>query len=115
VEFERSCVDGVPILWTKSGDEMVAGLVFRVGRADESLAHGGITHTIEHLALYPLGVEVGKHYNGQVDAVTTTFLRRGGPQEIAEFFRAVCANCRRSGWSRKGRYCAPRQATGGLE
>jgi predicted Zn-dependent peptidase len=94
VEFERSCVDGVPVFWTKSGDEMLAGLVFRVGRADESLARGGITHTVEHLALYPLGAEAARHYNGQVDAVTTTFLRRGSPKEIAEFFRAVCANLR---------------------
>jgi hypothetical protein len=57
VEFERSRVDGVPVFWTESGDEMLAGLVFRVGRADESLARGGITHLVEHLALYPLGVD----------------------------------------------------------
>jgi zinc protease len=94
VEFELSSVDGVPVFWTESGDEMLAGLIFRVGRADESLARGGITHMIEHLALYPLGVEAGRHYNGQVDAVTTTFLRRGRPEEIAEFCRAVCANLR---------------------
>ena len=93
MELER--VDGVPVFWTKSGDEMLAGLVFRVGRADESLARGGITHMIEHLALYPLGAEeAGRHYNGQVDAVTTTFLRRGRPEELAEFFRAVCASLR---------------------
>jgi zinc protease len=92
VEFERSSVDGVPVFWTESADEMLAGLVFRVGRADESLARGGITHLVEHLALYPLGVDGGKHYNGQVDAVTTTFVRRGRPEEIAEFFRAVCQN-----------------------
>jgi len=92
---ESEHVDGVPVFWTKSGDEMLAGLIFRVGRADESLARGGITHMIEHLALYPLGVEeAGRHYNGQVDAVTTTFLRRGRPGEITEFFRAVCANLR---------------------
>jgi hypothetical protein len=33
---------------------MLAGLTFRVGRADESLARGGVTHMIEHLALYPV-------------------------------------------------------------
>jgi predicted Zn-dependent peptidase len=94
VDFERSSVDGVPVFWTESGGEMLAGLMFRVGRADESLARGGITHMIEHLALYPVGVEAAKHYNGQVDAVTTTFLRRGTAAEIAEFFRAVCTNVR---------------------
>jgi predicted Zn-dependent peptidase len=94
VDFERSSVDGVPVFWTEAGEEMLAGLMFRVGRADESLARGGITHMIEHLALYPVGVEAARHYNGQVDAVTTTFLRRGTAEEIAEFFRAVCANLR---------------------
>jgi zinc protease len=94
VDFERSGVDGVPVFWTEAGDEMLAGLVFRVGRADESLARGGVTHMIEHLALFPVGVEAARHYNGQVDAVTTTFLRRGTAEEIAEFFRAVCANLR---------------------
>jgi zinc protease len=39
--------------------------------------------------------EAGRHYNGQVDAVTTTFLRRGRPEELAEFFRAVCASLRK--------------------
>jgi hypothetical protein len=73
---------------------MTAGLVFRVGRADEVLARGGITHLIEHLALYPLGVSARIHYNGQVDAVTTTFVTRGSPAEIASFFKAVCANLR---------------------
>jgi zinc protease len=94
VNFERSSVDGVPVFWTEAGEEMLAGLMFRVGRADESLARGGITHMIEHLALYPVGVEAARHYNGQVDAVTTTFLKRGSAEEIAEFFRAVCASLR---------------------
>jgi predicted Zn-dependent peptidase len=94
VDFERSSVDGVPVFWTGAGEEMLAGLMFRAGRADESLARGGITHMIEHLALYPVGVEAAQHYNGQVDAVTTTFLRRGTAEEIAEFFRAVCASLR---------------------
>ena len=94
MDFERSSVDGVPVFWTGVGQEMLAGLMFRVGRADESLARGGITHMIEHLALYPVGVEAARHYNGQVDAVTTTFLRRGTAEEIAEFFRVVCASLR---------------------
>ena len=94
MDFERSIVDGVPVFWTEAGDEMLAGLVFRAGRADENLPRGGITHMIEHLALYPVGVEAARHYNGQVDAVTTTFLRRGTGEEVAEFFRAVCASLR---------------------
>jgi hypothetical protein len=48
-EFARTSVDGVPAFWTHAGGGMAAGLVFRVGRADESLARGGVTHLIEHL------------------------------------------------------------------
>jgi zinc protease len=95
VEFAQACVDGgVPVFWTESGDELTAGLVFRVGRADELLAHGGITHLIEHLALHPLAASARMHYNGQVDAVTTTFVTRGNPGEIAGFFNAVCVSLR---------------------
>jgi predicted Zn-dependent peptidase len=91
-EFVQASVDGVPAFWTQAGDGMLAGLVFRVGRADEPLARGGITHLIEHLVLYPLGADARQHYNGQVDAITTTFLTRGTPEELTGFFRAVCAN-----------------------
>ncbi len=95
MELAQACVDGdVPVFWSESGDEMTAGLVFRVGRADESLARGGITHLIEHLALYQLGASGRTHYNGQVDAVTTTFVTRGGPEEVTGFFKAVCAGLR---------------------
>ena len=116
MDFERSSVDGVPVFWTEAGEEMLAGLTFRVGRADESLARGGVTHMIEHLALYPVGVEAAKHYNGQVDAVTTMFLRRGTAEEIAEFFRAVCANLRElpaERLERERQCCGPRPAAGG--
>jgi zinc protease len=95
VEFARARVAGdVPVFWTESGDEMTAALVFRVGRADEALARGGITHMIEHLALHPLGVSARMHHNGQVDAVTTTFVTRGSPAEVTAFFDAVCAGLR---------------------
>jgi zinc protease len=95
VDFARARVDGdVPVFWTESGDQLTAGLVFRVGRADEVLARGGITHLIEHLALYPLGASARMDYNGQVDAVTTSFFKRGSPGEITDFFNAVCAGLR---------------------
>jgi hypothetical protein len=38
VELTQACVDaGMPVFWTESGDEMTAGLVFRVERADEEI------------------------------------------------------------------------------
>jgi hypothetical protein len=35
-----------------------AGLVFRVGQADETLAWSGITHMVEHLALFRHGCDL---------------------------------------------------------
>ena len=45
-------VDGVPTLLAPTTGPMHAGLVFRVGQADETLARKGITHLVEHLALH---------------------------------------------------------------
>ena len=95
MELAQARVDGdIPIFWTESGDELSAGLVFRVGFADEALARHGITHLIEHLALHRLGADARLHYNGHVDGVITTFVTRGSPQAVADFFTAVCASLR---------------------
>ncbi|MCO5973821.1 peptidase M16 family protein [Actinoallomurus soli] len=57
--------------------------------ADEQLAVRGITHLIEHLALFAVN-DRPHSTNGQVDAATTTFVTRGDPQEVAEFLAGVC-------------------------
>ena len=60
----RTEIDGIPVLATPDGP-VAAGITFRVGYADETLARHGITHLTEHLALYRLGareawdIEVG--------------------------------------------------------
>jgi hypothetical protein len=90
-------VDGVPVFWipdTASDDEYAAGLVFRVGRVDETLATSGITHLIEHLALHPFGADDSKHANGYTEALTTTFVTRGSADEITSFFHTVTAGLR---------------------
>ncbi|HEV2377074.1 MAG TPA: insulinase family protein [Streptosporangiaceae bacterium] len=92
MEFTHTEVDGVPAFWTPAGNDLAAGLVFRVGRADETLTTAGITHMIEHLALHPLGIEAQLHYNGQVDDLTTTFVVRGSAAKIVSFFRVVCGS-----------------------
>lgn len=43
-------VDGIPVLLAPSAGQMRAGLMFRVGRADETLATNGVTHLVEDLA-----------------------------------------------------------------
>jgi predicted Zn-dependent peptidase len=90
-------VDGIPAFWVPgatSGDEYVAGLVFRVGRVDETLATSGITHLIEHLVLHPLGADDSKHVNGHTEALTTTFVASGSADEIVNFFHTVTAGLR---------------------
>ncbi len=52
VAVQKTEVDGVPTVWAPSEGELTAGLVFRVGRADETWARSGITHLVEHLALH---------------------------------------------------------------
>ncbi|WP_330438561.1 insulinase family protein [Micromonospora sp. NBC_00821] len=84
-------VDGVPTLLAPTGGPMHAGLTFRVGTADETLARAGITHLIEHLALAPLGL-TDYHVNGATAPVFTTFHTQGSETDIAAFLTAVCGN-----------------------
>ncbi|WP_431678503.1 insulinase family protein [Kitasatospora sp. KL5] len=82
-------VDGVPALHAPRPGRSAAGLVFRVGRADESLARTGITHLVEHLALHRSGVQVHR-FNGATGQLHTHFLLEGDDQEIRAFLRCVC-------------------------
>ncbi|WHT22414.1 hypothetical protein N8J89_15490 [Crossiella sp. CA-258035] len=93
MEWVRTEIDGVPVFWSEHEGEITAGLVFRVGHADERLARRGITHLVEHLALHQAG---SKHEesNGTVDATLTSFLTHGGPDHVVAFFTALCAALR---------------------
>ncbi|WP_086789733.1 insulinase family protein, partial [Crossiella equi] len=89
MEWVRTEIDGVPVFWSAHDGDLTAGLVFRVGSADEQLARRGITHLVEHLALSELD-ERPDHVNGAVDATLTTFLHKGSPERVAEFFARLC-------------------------
>lgn len=86
-------VDGVPVLFAPSPGPMRAGLVFRVGVADETAATVGITHLVEHLALHRLGV-ADYHYNGSTSATVTQFVTQGTPETVTGFLHGVCAGLR---------------------
>ncbi len=92
-EIVRTEVDGVPALWLPGSGHMHAGLVFRVGRGDESVARGGVTHLIEHLVLHRAGISE-YHANGVTGPITTTFYAHGASEQIARFLTAVCAALR---------------------
>ncbi|AGZ43879.1 insulinase family protein [Actinoplanes friuliensis] len=82
-------VDGVPTLIAPTSGPMTAGLMFRVGRADETLPRTGITHLLEHLVLHPLG-QADYHYNGATAPVTTYFHMQGPEKDVAGFLSGVC-------------------------
>ena len=49
---ERTDVDGIPVFWAPAPGAFRAALLFRVGVADETPAKRGITHIVEHLAMF---------------------------------------------------------------
>ncbi|MGW5046189.1 M16 family metallopeptidase [Streptomyces griseoluteus] len=87
----RTEVDGIPTLFTYAAGPVRAGLVFRTGIADETLGRAGLTHLVEHLALYRQGV-ADYHYNGATKAAFTHFHVEGAEHEIAAYLTGVCAS-----------------------
>ncbi|WP_239091075.1 insulinase family protein [Asanoa iriomotensis] len=87
----RTEVDGVPTLVAPTVGPPRAGLVFRVGQADETLARRGITHLVEHLALHPIGGSA-YHHNGNTGLTTTTFYAQGEPDDLVDFFTRLCGS-----------------------
>jgi hypothetical protein len=81
VRIERTEADGVPIFWADLPPPFVATIVFRTGRADETLASAGITHLVEHLAI-PIDEPAGVDVNGSV-LPTETLFWTAGPRERA--------------------------------
>lgn len=86
--MERIEISGVPGFWVQQEEPSVAALMFRVGRADETLATGGLTHIVEHLALFGVG-RVPYSYNGFVDRLRTVFYAGGTQAEVTDFVRLV--------------------------
>ncbi|MFF8944211.1 insulinase family protein [Streptomyces sp. NPDC014864] len=83
--------DGIPTLFAHAAGPMRAGLVFRVGVADETLARAGVTHLVEHLALHRQGL-ADYHYNGTTKAAFTHFHVEGAEHEVVAYLQGVCAS-----------------------
>ncbi|MEU6817254.1 insulinase family protein [Streptomyces sp. NPDC046860] len=83
--------DGIPALFAHATGPMRAGLVFRAGVADETLARAGITHLVEHLALHRQGL-ADYHFNGETKAAFTHFYMEGAEHEVVAFLQGVCAS-----------------------
>ena len=77
-------VDGIRTVWAEAPGEFSGGIVVRVGHVDETLPSRGLTHMLEHLALFGLD-RPGEHSNGHVDATTLTLHSSGTPEDVAQF------------------------------
>ncbi|MFD9408460.1 M16 family metallopeptidase [Streptomyces sp. NPDC059989] len=86
-------VDGIRTVLAPRSGPVTAGLLFRVGRADETLATSGVTHLVEHLALHQHGLS-DLHYNGATAATYTHFHVTGTPADVVEYLNGVCAALR---------------------
>lgn len=86
-------VNGIRTVLAPRSGPVTAGLLFRVGRADETLATSGITHLVEHLALHRHGLS-DLHYNGATAATYTHFHVTGTPADVVEYLNGVCAALR---------------------
>ncbi|MFN8076001.1 MAG: hypothetical protein U0Q15_11345 [Kineosporiaceae bacterium] len=86
-------IDGVPVVWADVPGPFVAGLMCRVGHADEAFLEAGMTHLVEHLALFGVA-QPGDHTNGFVDQTRTVFHTSGTEQEAVDFLAAVTRQIR---------------------
>jgi len=82
-------IDGVPVFLADGPVPLTAGLVFGVGRRDETFVRGGITHLVEHLTMRALG-RTTLDCNASVDLTTTEFVASGPADQVAGFLRSVC-------------------------
>ncbi|CAM5552102.1 hypothetical protein SAVIM338S_04479 [Streptomyces avidinii] len=86
-------VNGVRTVLAPRPGPLTAGLLFRVGSADETLATRGITHLVEHLALHHHGLG-DLHYNGATAAAYTHFHVTGTAADVTQYLGGVCAALR---------------------
>ncbi|MFE2306753.1 insulinase family protein [Streptomyces sp. NPDC059411] len=88
-------VNGIRTVLAPRPGPLTAGLIFRVGRADETLATSGITRLVERLALDRLGPGDPPDDGAPVPASTfTRFQITGTPAEVVAHLNGVCASLR---------------------
>lgn len=71
-----------------------AMLTFRVGVVDETMPTRGITHLVEHLAMFPImqARDSARRLNASVEPFRTRFMGSGTPEEITTFLADVTSN-----------------------
>jgi hypothetical protein len=87
--MQPTIVDGVPVFFAEGPGPVTAGLLFGVGRRDESFVRGGLTHLVEHLAMHGIG-RTTLEVNASVSLDVTEFTATGPGEAVAAFLTAVC-------------------------
>lgn len=87
--IERLEIDGIPTFAARTAPRYTGMLIFRTGRADEMLRNSGITHLVEHLAMFQFGPHQPFMANAMVGGLCTSFWATGRPDEVAGFLRNV--------------------------
>lgn len=87
--MRRTDIDGVPAFIADAPLPVSAGLVFGVGRRDESFVRGGLTHLVEHLAMHAVG-RLTIDANASVGLDTTEFTAIGPADQVSAFLLKVC-------------------------
>lgn len=81
--------NGVPVVHVGAPGAIRAGLMFRVGSADERLPERGLTHLVEHLAMHGQASPTD-HRNGMTGATITQFVVSGSEQQVVAFLNHIC-------------------------
>ena len=83
---ERTDVDGIPVFWAPAPGAFRASLMFRVGIADETPGTRGITHLVEHLAMFGSNAPTYES-NGFVDLERCVFYASGDRDDVLGWLR----------------------------
>jgi len=82
IEWRRTQIDGLPAYVIDSGRDVVGGIVFRVGRADESLPTAGLTNLVRQLVI---GFDDNRlPLRSEVSGSTTSFFFDESIEDLSE-------------------------------
>lgn len=88
-EIDHYELDDIPLFHLPTPGSTTLTLAFRVGRADEPVINGGLTHLAEHLVMTAVS-SAFDHSNGMTEPFRVSFTLRGSPADASRFLRDIC-------------------------
>ena len=111
LEVEHYELDDIPLFHLPMAGATILTLAFRVGRADEPVPLGGMTHLFEHLVMNTVS-DALDHTNGMTGPFQVSFTLRGTPRRQRNSCATSAGRSRRrstAAFTRKQTSCEPRQ------